>query len=272
MELNSYIQPKAFEKSTVEELEECFREINNVISSPMIMKVSFQYNSNLLMSVQMGDGKTIVDRLYSLDMPDKQLQTRVIPKLLSMFPDTSNNFDDIEQLKEIYPDDLNSFWGIRFPVNKEYCLHSKEQCSEFIYKSLWGLMNATTFNWLYPILIPNIVVADSALSQIENLGSSNNFSIVIEDLKKLNDYCENWTSGPFSLHDLKQTSAIDTTDESNTTKNKENLKAYRRFELKNIGHQYCYLHVKHGDYRLHYYPDDRNKRIHIGYVGPHLPT
>lgn len=71
MELNSYIQQRAFVKSTVEELEKCFREINNVISSKSIIEISFLYNSNLLMPTQMGDGNTIADWLYGLPMPDR---------------------------------------------------------------------------------------------------------------------------------------------------------------------------------------------------------
>ena len=271
MELNSYIQQRAFAKSTVEELEKCFREINNVISSKSIIEISFLYNSNLLMPTQMGDGNTIADWLYGLPMPDRQLQTRVIPKLLSMLPDTSDDFADIEQLKSAYPNDLNSFWGIHFAIHKEYHLHSTEECSNFINVSMWRLMDASTFSWLYPILLPNIIVADSALSQIEGLGVSNNFSIVIEDLKKLNCFCESWSSGTFSITTLKQSFAIDTTDESNSTKSNEKLKSYRRFQLKGLGSQYCFLHIKHGDYRLHYFPDNCNRQIHIGYVGKHLP-
>lgn len=271
MKLNSYIQPLSFTQSTIEELEKCFREINEVVSSKMLMRISFQYNSNLLMSVQLSDGNTLAEGLYTLHMSDKQLQTRVIPKLLSMFPDTSNDFDDIEQLKQIYPNDLNSFWGIHFPLQMEYNLRTKEECIGFIYDSLWKLMNSSSFDWLYPILLPNIVIADSALPQIQGLGSSNNFSIVIEDLKKLNSFCITWKSGAFSIKVLKQTCAIDTSDESNTTKSNDNLKAYRRFQLKDLGSQYCFLHVKHGDFRLHYYPDDNTHKIHIGYVGVHLP-
>lgn len=271
MKLNSYILPKAFEKTTIEKLEECFREINNVVSTTMLIEVSFQYNSGLLMSVQMDDGNCLANGIYSLPMQDKQLQKRVIPRLLSMFPDISKDFDNIKQMNEFYNCDLNSFWGIHFTLNSSYCLHSKEECSKYIFESLWNKMSASTFNWLYLILLPHIIVADSALGQIESMGNSNNFGIVIEDLKKLNDFCETWTSGSFSLNDLKQKYAIDTTDESDTTKKKEKLKAYRKFNLKNLGYQYCFLHIKHGDYRLHYFPDDNKREIHIGYVGKHLP-
>lgn len=271
MDLNSYIKLSTFSQSSVEELEDCFREINDVVSSNMLLKVAFQYNSSLLMSVRMSDGRTLAERLYTFPMPDKQLQTRVIPKLLQMFPDTSSDFGDIEQMNVVFKNDLNSFWGIHFPVQKEYCLRTKDECSKYILDSLWSLMNSNSFEWLYPIILPNIVVADSALAQIYSLGTSNNFGIVIEDLKKLNSFCETWTTGVFSINTLKQSYSIDTSDESNSTKTSDKLRAYRKFQLKDIGTKYCFLHVKHGDYRMHYYPDDNTHKIHIGYVGVHLP-
>ena len=132
-------------------------------------------------------------------------------------------------------------------------------------------MTASTFKLFYPMLLPHIIVADSALSQIESLGDSKRFNEVIDDLKKLNYFCENWTSGSFSVNALAQMCAINTSDESDNVKRRENLKSSRRFQLKDLGSQYCFLHIKHGDYRIHYFPDNSKRNIHIGYVGTHLP-
>ena len=49
-------------------------------------------------------------------------------------------------------------------------------------------------------------------------------------------------------------------------------KQMRLFKLPN-GKTECFeLHIKTGDLRFHFFPDNNSLKIYIGYIGTHLPT
>jgi hypothetical protein len=61
--------------------------------------------------------------------------------------------------------------------------------------------------------------------------------------------------------------------ESKNVKNNPKLKKERIFFLPNGTKQFFEKHIKlSGGFRLHFYPDETQKKIYIGYVGPHLPN
>jgi hypothetical protein len=46
----------------------------------------------------------------------------------------------------------------------------------------------------------------------------------------------------------------------------------RIFQMPSGGTEIFELHIKTGDLRFHFYPDNKNFKIFVGYIGPHLNT
>lgn len=66
--------------------------------------------------------------------------------------------------------------------------------------------------------------------------------------------------------------AVVISDESDTVKQKPKLKSARYFNIPDVGGQYCFLHIKAGDLRIHIYPHEAKKIVYVAYIGSHLPT
>ncbi len=46
----------------------------------------------------------------------------------------------------------------------------------------------------------------------------------------------------------------------------------RRFKLPDGRRELFEAHIKIGDLRFHFYPDNQEHKVYVGYIGPHLPT
>ena len=93
---------------------------------------------------------------------------------------------------------------------------------------------------------------------------------IINRLKSLNDYAEHWKTGDFSYEDVNATTDLRISPESNNTI--KNYGSLRRFTIPNQGKKLFDLHIKTGNLRFHFYPDNNNRKIYIGYIGKHLRT
>ena len=64
--------------------------------------------------------------------------------------------------------------------------------------------------------------------------------------------------------------------ESTTVKTDPDLKSKRKFRLPNGDEEYFFDHIsfsgKYSGGRIHFLPDNINKKCYIGYIGQHLPT
>jgi hypothetical protein len=117
---------------------------------------------------------------------------------------------------------------------------------------------------------PHLVLCGKVEQQLTGLGiQSKFFDQIIEKLKRLNEYAENWQQGSYSNNDVKQ-HGLDVSGESDSTLNKYGRQ--RKFRLPNGKKALFENHIKTGDLRFHFYPDDEHKIIYVGYIGSHLPT
>ena len=117
---------------------------------------------------------------------------------------------------------------------------------------------------------PHLVLCGEVEKQLTHLGiQSKFFAQIIEKLKRLNEYAKNWQNGSYSDTKAKQY-GLDVSGESEGT-----LKKYgrqRKFRLPNKKKSLFEKHIKTGDLRFHFYPDEESHTIYVGYIGSHLST
>jgi len=117
---------------------------------------------------------------------------------------------------------------------------------------------------------PHLVLCGEVEKQLTRLGiQSKFFDQIIEKLKRLNEYAQNGQNGSYSDQAAKQY-GLDVSGESKGT-----LKKYgrqRKFRLPNKKKALFEKHIKTGDLRFHFYPDEESNTIYVGYIGSHLST
>lgn len=119
-------------------------------------------------------------------------------------------------------------------------------------------------------LFTNVILCDSVKNNLDLRPSKGHIDHVIKKLRMLDKYFSEY-SGFFSHEDLK----LGSRPESSYVENDPKLKNMRRFKLPNGENRYFMYHF---DYpatfcgRIHFFPDDTEKKCYVGYIGPHLPT
>ena len=96
-------------------------------------------------------------------------------------------------------------------------------------------------------------------------------------LFSFDEFCSKWKAGEYTgyRHEHLQSLglAAKVSGESETVDKDPSLRKKRIFWLEDGREVYCENHIwLPGNYRLHFYPDGKEKRIYVAYLGPHLPT
>jgi hypothetical protein len=117
---------------------------------------------------------------------------------------------------------------------------------------------------------PDILLGDEVEDQLKYIGLSKKLDQIYDTLKKLNDFAKLWTTGGFSLSTLISKSGLDISGESESTKKRFSVS--RKFKLSNGSKVQFDLHIKLSDLRIYFLPDEREKKITVGYIGKHLRT
>ncbi|MBN2442783.1 MAG: hypothetical protein JXJ04_15610 [Spirochaetales bacterium] len=116
--------------------------------------------------------------------------------------------------------------------------------------------------------LPHLLLCGQVEKALKKGINSNYLSQIINRLKSLNDYASQWTTGEFSLANLNHTTDLNCSGESQSTMNKYG--SQRRFKLPDGRREYFELHIKTGDLRFHFFPDNSSHKIYVGYIGKHL--
>jgi hypothetical protein len=118
---------------------------------------------------------------------------------------------------------------------------------------------------------PNLILCGSVEQQLTTTFGirSRYFNQLIDRLKKLDTFAREWTTGSFSDKKLKEY-GLNVSGETEYTMKKYGRE--RRFRLPGGGRAYFEKHIKTGELRFHFLPDEENHRIYVGYIGPHLRT
>lgn len=119
-------------------------------------------------------------------------------------------------------------------------------------------------------VFPNIVFCGKTEAVLTNFSYSDILYRQMYDvITKLNAYCVEREY--FSLPDIREFTGLDMVDESDTTKNMPKLKRRRSFMV-NGKSEFFGLHVRNfsNKFRLHFFPVKEERKIYVGYFGPHL--
>ncbi|ADB39415.1 hypothetical protein [Spirosoma linguale] len=116
----------------------------------------------------------------------------------------------------------------------------------------------------------DIILCGDVQKQLRKVGMSSYLTQIIARLRTLNGFAASWTSGDFDLTALKTKTNLDVSVESPSTMNLHS--ASRRFKLPDGRRELFEMHIKTGNFRFHFYADNQNRKVYVGYIGPHLPT
>lgn len=115
---------------------------------------------------------------------------------------------------------------------------------------------------------PNLEFCDEVEIQLRNLGVSKTLLQIIDRLRALDNYVANWTKGSFNYTEANQNTNLRISPESESTLRKFGV--LRKFSIPEQGKKTFDLHIKTGDLRFHFYPDENLRKVYIGYIGKHL--
>lgn len=119
-------------------------------------------------------------------------------------------------------------------------------------------------------LFPNLILCGDVKGQLKKAGMSSYLTQIIDRLRTLDAFVANWKTGAFDLSGLQKQTNLNVSGESDST-----MRLYsgqRKFKLSNGRRETFELHIKTGDLRFHFYTDNQEMKVYIGYIGPHLPT
>ncbi|MCI0471644.1 MAG: hypothetical protein L0Y73_08310, partial [Candidatus Aminicenantes bacterium] len=194
------------------------------------------------------------------------LDTIALGFLSENFWDTSQ----IEKLKHYYLNDDGSaevkFVPVRHASQLEHIEHHIPWLEE---KRKAGLKAGMELWERRGEFFPHLVLCGMVEQQLtKHYGiRSKYFAQAIDRLKQLDRAAGEWSSGRLSDKDFKRY-GLNVGGESEQTMQKYGRE--RRFRLPDGRREFFARHVKTGDLRFHFYADEKNCTIYVGYIGPHL--
>ena len=175
---------------------------------------------------------------------------------------------------ELYPNDTNAFLGINFESSQispfkqitnatTFMIFKEAILWDFTFRDLWERRNK---------LFPSLVLCGNVEDQIKQIGDSGYLNQIVEKLRVLNNAVSSWDTGDFNYKAINRGYPLRISPESSSTMAEEKLRNHRMFSLPDNRRECFELHIKTGDLRFHFYPDNQAKIVYVGYIGPHLPT
>ncbi len=242
-----------------------FNEFQEGIDDLISIKDEKQENDNFYKNDNIYYIKNFVDLCQNFSFEN---QNRI--KFLEQLTSLTNNPKTLDELNEVFPQELNAFLGIDFSqssINNNFCVYNTETFSRFK-EYCFCLVNHTNFSELKEEVFPHLIFCDNSETQLLGFGNSKEFSQCLQQFIELEKYLKDWMEGNFNYRDLKENTSINISPESETTRNQHSNE--RLFDTIN-GKKVYDLHIKLGDgKRIYIMPENSLKKIMIGYVGKHL--
>lgn len=209
---------------------------------------------------------------FELLFADYGQAEQAIVKFIEQLTTIEPYLDCEETFDECYPNEGNAFLGIDFSttsisINRQivndynFRVFKDSNLWNISFRNLWSKSGK---------LFPNLVLCGDVQEQISRIGESSHFNQIVERLKALNNAVGQWNSGDFSYKEINGKFALTISPESTQTMAKYGNE--RKFKLPSGEVEYFELHIKTGDLRFHFYPDQKDKKVYVGYIGPHLST
>lgn len=172
----------------------------------------------------------------------------------------------------LFPLDKNAFLGIDFsttPISSTNQIQDSKSYHDYCVSALWEV-DFRSFWGKRGELFPNLIFCPQVKNFIQLIGTSPYFNQIITKLKEFDNAVFNWKSGAFSYNEINSKYALNISPESKPTMSK--FGNTRMFKMPNGGTNIFELHIKTGNLRFHFFPEDKSKSVFIGYIGPHLQT
>ena len=115
---------------------------------------------------------------------------------------------------------------------------------------------------------PNLKFNSDVEKQFKGIADIKTLSKIYYALRLFDGYIKNWKTGGFSYDDAGDKTGIKMSPESSSTNQK--FGSQRTFTIPGLGKKLFDLHIKLGDVRIHFYPDETTKTVYVGYIGKHL--
>ncbi len=210
----------------------------------------------------------IITKLYETFGQEEQ----VIFKFIEQLDNLDNYISDETAFDKAYPNSDNAFLGIDFsstniPQNRQIVDENAFKAfkimllKEIDFRNLWA-KRAQKF--------PSLILCGVVESQIAQIGKSSAFNQMVSRLEELDKAARTWQEGAFSYKDINKHFALNISPESKLTM--DNYGNERKFKLPNGKIEFFELHIKTGDLRFHFFPDNTARKVYIGYIGKHLRT
>ncbi|MGN6566594.1 MAG: hypothetical protein ACTHJ0_01510 [Flavipsychrobacter sp.] len=165
--------------------------------------------------------------------------------------------EDIEIVEEIVS--VKHFYNIEtLRIHNDWWIKFRTECLETS-SDLWKNRQE---------MFPNLILCGEVENQLQKIGISKMLTQIIERLNELNDYVRNWKVSDFNYDEANKTTNLRISPESFSTMKR--FGSLRRFNVPGQGKKIFELHIKTGDLRFHFYPDNTSKRVYVGYIGKHL--
>lgn len=259
---NFYLATIGYENASVAELEENFKTLNEIHSARRREEVFTK--SNAFWNIKTLDDKYISEAIEKFS--DGQFVGATYGLLESI--SSKKDFRTLKEIDKYYPDEHNAFWGAQFEITDERHINSEEKYHSFKKQKIRNITKGIEIWERRSLLFKRIELCSGVEEQLKNGYTGQ----ILEKLLILDEYCQDyWIEGSFSYKDAKHRVALDISLESQSTMNDVKKKQLRMFKLPN-GKTECFeLHIKTGDLRFHFFPDNNSLKIYIGYIGAHLP-
>lgn len=211
----------------------------------------------------------IIQKLFSNFGQEEQVISLFIEQTTSKDGEYINNE---ENLNTIFPDGGNAFLGIDFTnleireviqVNniKSFTCFKSTILEKLSFREVWNYREK---------LFPHLILCDQVENQLNNIGESPILKQIISRLKTFDNAVAKWEKGVFSYKIINKNYSLTISPESDQTMAKYGDE--RCFKLPNGKKEKFILHIKTGALRFHFFPDNSEKKVYIGYIGPHLNT
>jgi hypothetical protein len=210
----------------------------------------------------------VLEKIYSHHSQENQLISIFIEQLqlhdVYLFP--------LEIFDTNFPEMCNGYLGIdfsRIDISSDYQIIDLDDFNKFKNDCLFRV---TTDNFWErrELLFPKITLCEEVEEQIKRMGSSKYFGQVVYKLQEFSRAVGFWNDGSFSYKQINNTYSLNISPESEQTIQKYGNE--RKFSLPDGRKEFFELHIKTGDLRFHFFPDDNTHTVYVGYIGPHLRT
>nr|WP_314678621.1 hypothetical protein [uncultured Capnocytophaga sp.] len=266
MKFNFYLATIGYEKASITELEESFITLNKIAVTDAKPEDSF-LKSKTFFGINTSEG-SLSEILFDQNSKFNKELKRVIFKMLGKINEFEEDFETLNEIDTHYPQKSNAFWGAHFEVTDERHINTEEKYHSFKKQKIQDITKGIEIWERRSLLFQRVVLCPEVEMQLKSIGYTRQ---ILEKLLILDKYCQTyWLAGSFSYNDANQQVALNISSESISTMNDAKKKQERMFKLPN-GKTECFeLHIKTGNLRFHFFPDNNSFKIYIGYIGSHL--